>query len=339
MTIPCRFSVLEKFRNLKNLSPFKLLCLEKIIKKGYYITIMKPSMSLMAAGSNYFASPECPIGVRTVRDASQPRHEHDYTTRMHQHDFSELVFIGGGSGIQVINDVEYPVVAGDVFLIQGYCEHGFKSMEQLSLTNVMFDPGRLPLPLKFLRKLPGFNVIFRLEPTLRSRRNFKNRLHLPKRELAAAESMVQRLAGELTAQSDGFEAAALGILLELVTFVSRHYASQHADNRAALVRMGELISRLERDYIQDWNLARLARLAGTSPNNLLRLFKAATGDSPIDYLIKLRLRHGAFLLADRTRSVSEVAELCGFRDSNYFSKKFRVLYGVSPREYRRRLEG
>ncbi len=320
-----------------NLPLYHRLFLEKIAKKEYYITIMTNPDAILAAGKNYFASDECPIAVRIIRDSGLPQHEKDYTLLPHLHDFAELVIVTGGSGTQVVNGIEYPVSPGDVFLLQGYCEHFFREESAVEMINVIFDPGRLPLPRRFFGKLPGYQVIFRLEPSLRNRRNFKHRLHLDQAGLAASESMARRLASELGEREAGFEAAALGILIELITFVSRHHASQHAGNRAALVRLGEVISRLERDFTGRWTLARIARAAGTSPNNLLRLFRQATGDTPIDYLVKLRLRRGAELLADRRHSIAEVAEAAGFRDSNYFAKKFRVLYGMSPREYRRTL--
>ena len=35
-------------------------------------------------------------------------------------------------------------------------------------------------------------------------------------------------------------------------------------------------------------------------------------------------------------AVAEIAADCGFADSNYFARKFRAAYGVSPREFRKR---
>jgi len=289
--------------------------------------------AVKALGKHYFAPP-CPIAVTTVSAAATPRHEHDLTDVMHYHDFSELVVISAGEGIQIINGVEYPVSGGDVFLLQGFSEHAFRGREKISLVNIQFSPSLLPMPLAFLRKIPGYNVMFQLEPVLRSPRNFKHRLHLEESELSKLEGIVMRLKDELQKQSAGFEAAGFGILLELIIFISRRHSEIHTHNNAALVRMGDVISRLERDYAASWTLKKIARLARTSPNNLLRLFKAATGESPIDYLIKIRLHRAAELLAGSDLSVTETAFRCGFNDSNYFSKKFNSFYQMPPRKYR-----
>ena len=47
-------------------------------------------------------------------------------------------------------------------------------------------------------------------------------------------------------------------------------------------------------------------------------------------------RRAAALLRGGTLTIGEIAARCGFNDSNYFAKKFRDLYGESPRSYRRR---
>lgn len=287
-----------------------------------------------AIGEHYFSAPHCPIAVAAVSAAPVPQHEHDLTDILHCHDFAELVVVTAGNGVQVINRVDYPVAAGDVFLLQGFSEHAFREREKVSLLNIQYAPERLPLPLAFLRKIPGYNVMFQLEPTLRTPRSFKHRLHLEPDDLAAVVEMGLRLRRELEERAAGFEAAAFSLLLELITSVSRRYSVIHADNHAALVRMGEVISRLESDPAAAWTLAKIARLAKTSPNNLLRLFKAATGDSPIDYLIRLRLRRAAELLTSTDLSVTEIAFECGFHDANYFSKKFSSLYRLAPRQYR-----
>lgn len=293
--------------------------------------------TIKAIGEHYFATPHCPIGVTTVAAAPTPQHAHDLTDVLHYHDFAELVIITGGAGVQVINKVEYPVVCGDVFLLQGETEHAFRERSRVSLLNIQFAPELLPMPLNFMRKIPGYNVMFHVEPALRSPRNFKHRLHLEPRELSMAEDIVFSLRDELQSGTAGFEAAAFSLLIKLITFVSRQYSVINANNRSALVRMGDVISALESGYRQKWTLAKIARLAKTSPNNLLRLFKAATGEAPINYIIRLRLSHAAELLHISNLSITEIAFECGFHDPNYFTKKFTALYHMTPRQYRTKI--
>ncbi len=288
-----------------------------------------------AYGNYYFDNPQLPIKVAVVNASARPQHPYDFTTTSHYHDFSELVVITSGSGMQLIDEVEYFVSAGDVFLMQGNTVHHFPDRNAISMTNILFDPVRLPLPEAFFRKIPGYNVIFQLEPALRDYKGGEKRLKLDKTALAKAEDIIGRLRKELADGTPGYEAAAISLLCELIVFISRHYSDFPPPNHAALLRMGEVISQIERHYDSVLTLEMLAATAKTSPNNLLRLFRTATGDSPINYLLKVRLRHAAELLRTSDFPISEISWRCGFNDSNYFSKKFQALYHRSPRDYRR----
>ena len=72
-----------------------------------------------------------------------------------------------------------------------------------------------------------------------------------------------------------------------------------------------------------------------SKRTFLRVFRAATGATPIAYLIGVRIRRAAELLRQGGVTVTEAAMRVGFEDSNYFSRQFRKVMGVTPRSYAR----
>jgi AraC-like DNA-binding protein len=78
---------------------------------------------------------------------------------------------------------------------------------------------------------------------------------------------------------------------------------------------------------------------GLSPFHFLRLFKAVLGVTPHQYLVRARLRRAARLLADDTRSISDVALDVGFADLSNFVRTFHRAAGVSPRGFRRAARG
>ena len=125
----------------------------------------------------FLKHPGFPLAVVPVK-ANEPS-EPDFTATPHYHDFLELVVVTGSSGIQWINAVEYPVSAGDVFVLQGNDRHFFTEIEKkLTLLNILYDPEKLPLPLKFFKKINNYNMIFRVEPALRKNQDFISRIHL-----------------------------------------------------------------------------------------------------------------------------------------------------------------
>ncbi|MEI8206358.1 MAG: AraC family transcriptional regulator [Kiritimatiellales bacterium] len=92
---------------------------------------------------------------------------------------------------------------------------------------------------------------------------------------------------------------------------------------------------LDQHTRQKITLQHLAEKAGMSVPNLCAQFRRCYGDSPINYLIGLRLKQARYLLLDRRLSVSEVAERIGYEDIYHFSKLFKKHFGASPRALRR----
>lgn len=66
------------------------------------------------------------------------------------------------------------------------------------------------------------------------------------------------------------------------------------------------------------------------------LFKKVFGMPPVQYLIQLRVNHAKRLLLDEERSITEIAELCGFCNINYFDKVFKEKSGFTPKDFRKR---
>jgi len=82
-----------------------------------------------------------------------------------------------------------------------------------------------------------------------------------------------------------------------------------------------------------------AREVGLSPFHFLRLFSAALGVTPHQYLVRARLRRAARLLADDERPITDVAYDVGFGDLSNFVRTFHRAAGVSPRRFRRAARG
>jgi AraC-like DNA-binding protein len=78
---------------------------------------------------------------------------------------------------------------------------------------------------------------------------------------------------------------------------------------------------------------------GLSAFHFLRLFAKVLGVTPHQYLIRSRLRRAARLLADDTRSVTEVALEVGFGDLSNFVRTFHRAAAMSPRSFRKAAKG
>lgn len=102
------------------------------------------------------------------------------------------------------------------------------------------------------------------------------------------------------------------------------------------------IVRRTREYIdlhltEPLTLERIADAVSVSPGHLIRLFKDSLGQTPMEYVWNNRVNAGIELLKHSGLSVSSIADRCGFKSSNHFSRRVRLATGCSPLKLRQRM--
>jgi AraC-like DNA-binding protein len=107
---------------------------------------------------------------------------------------------------------------------------------------------------------------------------------------------------------------------------------------ASAQKIEEAIAHMSEHLDKPMRVATLSALAGLSVSHFFCLFKSLTGCTPIDYFIRLRMRRACEFLQDPTRSVKVVACLLGYSDPYYFSRLFKSVTGVAPRNYQRTIQ-
>jgi AraC family L-rhamnose operon transcriptional activator RhaR/AraC family L-rhamnose operon regulatory protein RhaS len=187
-----------------------------------------------------------------------------------------------------------------------------------------------------LPSVAGYHALFTLEP---SRSPAKGMLHLNSRELAQITGLVDRLENELKVREPGFAFMATATFMQVIGLLSRSYGRAPSPDGRAMLRIGEALSLLERHTYQKVNLDELASIAHMSRRSFLRVFQSATGTSPLNWQIGQRVARACGMLRNTDKRVTEIAFDVGFNDSNYFTRQFRKITGVSPREYRMRQGG
>ena len=125
-------------------------------------------------------------------------------------------------------------------------------------------------------------------------------------------------------------------LVEVVSGKPRKQASVTARDRRRAVEAALWIDANSQREIE---LEDIARQAGVSPFHFLRLFSAALGVTPHQYLVRLRLRRAARHLADDDRAVTDIAYDVGFNDLSNFVRTFHRAAGVSPTKFRQASRG
>jgi AraC family transcriptional regulator len=101
-----------------------------------------------------------------------------------------------------------------------------------------------------------------------------------------------------------------------------------------LIRIMPALIHIQAHLDQDLSLDLLADEVRLSKYHFHQLFRRATGETPKDYVDRLRLERAAIHLRIRRASVLEIALECGFQNHETFSRAFRTRFAMSPRNFR-----
>ncbi len=212
-------------------------------------------------------------------------------------DYTLIHFIKRGCGVLLCRGREYPVHAGEAFLI-----------------------------------LPGEITTYRADlkdPWEYAWVGFDGALTPRFSELPPVFSFTRNWPEEMILQYETSGTLEYGLASTLFLMYADLFLSAKPSNHYVR-RVADYIHAL---YMQDLRVEQIARDMNLDRRYLTRLFKEKTGKTVQEYLIATRLEAAKRLL-EEGRSVGEAAALSGYSDVCNFSKMFRRTYGTSPGRFR-----
>jgi len=99
--------------------------------------------------------------------------------------------------------------------------------------------------------------------------------------------------------------------------------------------MAEALEQLQRRAFQPLNLRDIATSLGLTSVQFSKRFKRAYGETPIDYLTRLRMEKARTLLSETKLSLDQISECCGYANGFYLHRVFVKQMGVTPSQYRK----
>ncbi|MEU8002052.1 helix-turn-helix domain-containing protein [Catellatospora sp. NPDC049111] len=100
-------------------------------------------------------------------------------------------------------------------------------------------------------------------------------------------------------------------------------------------RFEPVLTWMEDNCADDLSLDDIAARAGMSARSLNRRFREQTGTTPLQWLLRARIRRAQHLLEATTAPVDRIAAQVGFGSSTAFRDRFKRIVGTSPQQYRR----
>jgi AraC family transcriptional regulator len=102
-------------------------------------------------------------------------------------------------------------------------------------------------------------------------------------------------------------------------------------------RINKVMNFVDAHIEQPLNIGALAGIANFSPFHFHRIFTVMTGETPGNYVQRIRIEKAAGLLQkDRKMSISEIAYACGYGSISLFSRSFRAYFNTTAKEFRQK---
>ena len=92
---------------------------------------------------------------------------------------------------------------------------------------------------------------------------------------------------------------------------------------------------LNEHYAEEISVDSLAEKLNISKYYFIKIFKQATGESPVAYITKLRLSKAKYLLETTDLIMADIAASCGFNHFSSFTSQFKRYCGMSPTDYKK----
>ena len=101
--------------------------------------------------------------------------------------------------------------------------------------------------------------------------------------------------------------------------------------------MHDILEIIKKNYSNpEFNVEKLVELSTVGRTVFYNKIKGLTGNAPVEFLRSMRLKIASDMLIDSGYNVSEVGYMSGFNDIKYFSKCFKIQFGMTPSEYKQK---
>jgi len=278
--------------------------------------------------------PECPLLLHCLQFTV----EHRLTPSYHEH--LEISYVFEGRGAFVLESRRYPLQTGDLVvvgrrefhLIEAEFPTPLRALSLHFMPELVHPPGGAALDFEYLRPFHHHGA------------GFSHRLPAAEVPKDLVLDRLWRIHEETTARRQDYPLAVKTHLCDLLFALSRLYRRTGVepapqDRRARdFERLREVFSFIRKNCHEPVSLRQMARLAHLSPQYFCRFFKAVTGNTLTEYVLRMRVDLAMEFLSSSAMSVTEIAYAAGFSSHSYFDRVFKRLKGVTPQEYRRQLK-
>lgn len=260
-------------------------------------------------------------------------HIPDFPTLPHWHNHMEIIYAKKGSVNVYINGNQYPLVEGDISFIPGSSLHSIIPLGHALYTAIVIGDELLSdthYDTHFNQLLLPFYPDYQMTPhRFTSSDEFYNDL------AQCLESIIQEDQKETQYYEQMIKIEVFRFFALLLRNIPDLYVKKNTIQLFQTQNLKKAIEYLTNHYSEKITIKTMSQFMNLSEQHFSRLFKAYTGKTFIDYLNIFRLEQAKKLLISSDMPITQIPELTGFCNPNYFSRIFKNYYGYTPSQIRK----
>lgn len=253
----------------------------------------------------------------------------DDSTYLHTHDYIEVEFIVSGTGRYMVDNVDFTLRRGDIYLIDEEHTHCILCDNVSKYFTLYFTKEFLSSIFPFEdRSIDAYTAFFKdmYDPLI----SFDDEY------IIKIENILQNIFSEFSSKKKEYKGYISALLCELFLEMWRTKKQNQIarSKKNSKVIMPRITDYIDAHCFEPITLTDIAKLYNFNQVYLGRTFKKSMGISFNDYVKEKRMSQIVFLLTTSKLPVDEIIRNAGYTNKTFFFKEFRERYGCTPSEYR-----
>ncbi|NLG53704.1 MAG: AraC family transcriptional regulator [Clostridiales bacterium] len=253
-------------------------------------------------------NPDEMIGI-LIDDQNKPEEEHT-------HEFIEIEYVLSGSGVQIVNGVEYKVCKGDMLFFNIGDKHSYYPTDKMEILNCIFYPSLID---KEIFDIAGEDSD-----------KFPPLITFSGNEVLEIERLITAMRNEYDAKESGYLVVLKGYLDILLVKILRAARQKTNGNKSTLSKVFNFIE----NHYAEISASDVAYFSSYNPSYLSKMFKDGVGITLTEYINTRRINEAIRLIRETDYSIEHICNLVGYKDKKHFYKLFKKATGVTPSKLR-----
>ena len=271
-----------------------------------------------------FPHQDFPFGTYTIPNL---------TTLPHWHTHIEFIYAKKGTVDVYINGTQYPCYEGDILFIPGNSLHSIIPKGHSIYTAIVIGDdllNQLRHDIHFTQILEAYGE-----------NAFPLPFHFSSTDILSTEiiEIINTIISEHTKKQPYYQGMIKLELCRFFTIIHRYYPHLISRSQEGYTNqtnnIKSAIEYLTIHFAEKINLSDMSHLMNLSEQHFSRLFKAYTGKTFIEYLTLFRLEQAEKLLLHSNLPITNIPEVTGFCNQNYFSRVYKKHFGQPPSKTRK----